>query len=328
VKPFTYTRPMDANGAIASAAADGAAYLAGGTTLVDLARLGVMQPARLVDIGRLPLAGIESVGDGLRIGALATNAAVASDPDVLRRFPALAQALLAGASPQIRNMATVGGNLLQRTRCPYFRDPATRCNKRTPGSGCDAIGGYARSHAVLGTSAQCIATHASDMAVALVALDATVRVRTATGERTLAITDLHTDPGDHPEIETRLVPGELIIAVELPARPFAARSTYVKVRDRAAFAFALASAAVALHLEGGEIREARIALGGVATRPWRSTEAEAVLAGQRPTPDVFRAAADAALSAAKPQPDNAFKIELARRTIRRALALAAAGGGT
>ncbi|HEX4417712.1 MAG TPA: xanthine dehydrogenase family protein subunit M, partial [Kofleriaceae bacterium] len=282
--------------------------------------LEVMRPGAVVDITGLPLAKIEDTArGGLKIGALATNTDVAYHPAVTAKYPALAEALLSGASPQLRNMATVGGNLLQRTRCPYFRDGVSACNKRDPGSGCAAQGGFNRSHAVLGTSARCIASHPSDMCVALVALDAIVHTHGPQGDRAIAITDFHTVPGDHPEIESVLVPGELVTAVELPQLPFAAKSRYTKVRDRASFAFALASAAVALDVHGGTIRDARIALGGIATKPWRAREAERALIGQRPTHEAFERAAAVALDGATPRDDNAFKIELARRTIVRAL---------
>jgi xanthine dehydrogenase YagS FAD-binding subunit len=286
-------------------------------------RLEVIRPHLVVDITALPLTSIEVRGDSITIGALATNTEVAYHDDVARKFPALAEALRSGASPQIRNMATVGGNLLQRTRCPYFRDVATACNKRNPGSGCAALtGGYTRSHAVLGNSTKCIATHPSDMCVALVALDAIAHVRGPAGERMIAIEQLHTLPGDHPEIESALRPGELVTHVELPARQFAAHSRYVKLRDRASFAFALASAAAALAIDRNEIVEARLALGGVATKPWRAHEAEATLIGKRLSLDTFERAAKIALADAQPQTDNAFKIELAKRAIVRALARA------
>jgi xanthine dehydrogenase YagS FAD-binding subunit len=319
VRPFSYVRPDDAAAAHEAGRADDARFLAGGTTLVDLMRLEVMRPAVLVDVGRLPLAAIEPHEGGLRIGAMARNSDVAHDPRVAEGYPVLAEALLAGASAQVRNMATVGGNLLQRTRCPYFRDVATACNKRAPGAGCAALEGYTRSHAILGGSDRCIATHPSDMCVALVALDAVVHARRGDRERAIAITELHTLPGEHPEVEHVLEPGELITHVVLPRSGFARRSRYVKVRDRAAFAFALASAAVALELEGDTIRAARVALGGVATRPWRAAEAEAALVGQPATAATFAKAAGAALAGAQPRKGNAFKVELAKRTIVRAL---------
>jgi xanthine dehydrogenase YagS FAD-binding subunit len=321
--PFEYVRAPDEAQAVDAGRAPNAAYIAGGTTLVDLMRLEVMKPQRVVDLNGLPATIEELPGGGVRLGALARNSDVATHASIVERFPVLAEALLAGASPQVRNMASTGGNLLQRTRCPYFRDVASACNKREPGSGCSALDGYARSHAVLGISDHCIATHPSDMCVALVALDALVHARAADGStRAIAITDFHTLPGAKPEIESVLTPGELITYVELPARPFAARSRYVKVRDRASFAFALVSAAVALELHGRTIVEARVALGGVATKPWRAHEAEAELAGRAMSPDVFAHAAAAAMSGARVRPDNAFKVELARRTVARALARA------
>jgi xanthine dehydrogenase YagS FAD-binding subunit len=319
MQPFLYVRADSPDTAVAAGGRDGARYIAGGTTLVDLMRLEVMRPRAVVDITGLPLAAIHDVNGGLRIGALATNTDVAYHPLVMSRFPALSEALLSGASPQLRNMATVGGNLLQRTRCPYFRDGVSACNKRTPGAGCAAQGGVTRSHAVLGTSARCIATNPSDMCVALVALDAIVHTHGPSGDRAIPITDFHTLPGDHPEIESVLVPGELVTAVELPASPLAARSRYTKVRDRASFAFALASAAVALDLHGTTIGDARLALGGVATRPWRAREAEHALIGRTASLETFQRAAAIALEGATPHDDNAFKIELGRRTIIRAL---------
>jgi xanthine dehydrogenase YagS FAD-binding subunit len=276
----------------------------------------------VVDLSPLPLTQIERAGDGLRIGAMTRNSAVATHPLVVERYPLLAQALLAGASQQVRNMATVGGNLLQRTRCPYFRDLAVACNKRAPGSGCSAIDGYTRSHAILGTSESCIATHPSDMCVALAALDAVVHTRGAGRERAIPFGEFHTLPGEHPEVESALEPGELVTHVELPASPFAAHAHYVKVRDRAAFAFALASAAVGLDVADGKIRAARIALGGVATKPWRAAEAEQALVGQAPSRASFERAAAAAIVDPKPRRDNAFKVALAKRTIVRALELA------
>jgi xanthine dehydrogenase YagS FAD-binding subunit len=322
VKPFSYVRPADARAAIAAAGASGASFLAGGTTLIDLMRLEVMSPTAVVDLGPLPLTAIERRGDRLRIGAMARNSDVAIHPVVVERYPLLAQALLAGASQQVRNMATVGGNLLQRTRCPYFRDLGVPCNKRAPGSGCAALDGFTRSHAILGTSESCIATHPSDMCVALAALDAVVHTRGGGRERAIPIGELHTLPGDHPEIENTLEQGELITHVELPASPFAGHSRYVKVRDRAAFAFALASAAVGLDVADGKIRGARVALGGVATRPWRAVEAEQALIGQPPSRATFERAAAVALVDPKPRRDNAFKVALAQRTIVRALELA------
>jgi xanthine dehydrogenase YagS FAD-binding subunit len=325
--PFEYVRATDEGHATEASHPQDSHVLAGGTTLVDLMRLEVVRPKRVVDLNGLPLDQIEELPDGgLKLGALAKNSDVAAHAAVVARYPALAEALLAGASPQIRNMASVGGNLLQRTRCPYFRDLAFACNKRAPGTGCAALDGWARLHAVLGTSEHCIATHPSDMCVALVALDAVVHTRAPNGVvRAIAVADLHTLPGAHPEIENVLVPGELVTHVELPPRAFAARSRYVKVRDRASFAFALASAAVALELHGHTIREARIALGGVATKPWRASDAERVLVGRTATREAYELAAAAALQHARARPDNAFKLELARHTIIRALERA---GGT
>jgi xanthine dehydrogenase YagS FAD-binding subunit len=325
MRPIRYLAAADPKTALSALASKDAAPIAGGTGLVDLMKLHVQNPALLVDINRLPWAGVEPRAGGLRIGALALNTDVAHHPFVRSHYPVLAEALLAGASVQLRNMATVGGNLMQRTRCPYFRDTAvTACNKRQPGSGCAAMDGYHRTHAILGTSSHCIATHPSDMAVALVALEATVVLRSAKGERTVPLTEFHLLPGEHPERETVLWPGELVSAVDLPALPFAARSHYLKVRDRASYAFALVSAAVALDLEGGTVRAARVALGGVGTKPWRSREAEAALVGKTAGEVTFKAAAQAALAGAKPRTENAFKVELARRTLVRALATTAA----
>jgi xanthine dehydrogenase YagS FAD-binding subunit len=319
--PFSFTTAESATAALRLAADDpGARYLAGGTTLVDLMKLEVERPTQLIDITTLPLAEVTTLPNGaLRVGAMVRNSDLAHNEDVRRRYPMLSQALLAGASGQLRNMATTGGNLLQRTRCPYFRDTAMPCNKREPGTGCSALHGENRGHAVLGTSEACIATHPSDMAVALVALDAAVRTTGPQGERVIPIAGLHRLPGDHPEIETTLAPGELITAVEIPALPFAARSLYVKVRDRASYAFALASAAVALDLDHGVVRDARVALGGVGTVPWRSRAAEDALRGKPVGVATYRAAAEAALADAVPRKDNSFKIELARRTLIRAL---------
>jgi xanthine dehydrogenase YagS FAD-binding subunit len=300
-------------------------YLAGGTTLVDLMKHDVERPARVVDINQLPLRDVTELPDGgIRIGAMVRNSDLAHHPLVRERYPVLSQALLAGASAQLRNMATTGGNLLQRTRCQYFRDVANACNKRVPGSGCSALHGINRIHAVLGTSEQCIATHPSDMSVALVALGAVVQVRGPSGERSIPAVDFHVVPADRPDVETRLESGELITAVDIPALPFAKRSLYIKVRDRASFAFALASAAVALDVDNGTIRSARVALGGVATTPWRAVDAEQALAGERLDTKAFQRAAHIALTGAVPREHNAFKIELAKRTIMRALSRAAA----
>ena len=320
---FTFQRAADVDGAVRAAAQPEAAFLAGGTSLVDLMKIEVLNPAHLVDVGRLDLSRIEAQPDGLRIGALATNADVAEHPAVKRHLPALSEALLSGASPQLRNAATVGGNLLQRTRCAYYRDLSTACNKRQPGAGCAALDGWTRMHAILGTSDRCIAAHPSDMCVALAALDATVHVRGPAGERDVPFGELHLLPGEHPEREFALQPGELITSVFVPTKPLAARSRYVKVRDRMSYAFALASCAAALDLQSGAIRAARIALGGVGTKPWRAPEAEAALTGQRPEPSAFARAAEIALRGARTRRDNAFKVELAKRTVVRALRRAA-----
>ncbi len=327
--PFDYSQAADEQAATASGAATGGAqgalqnparFLAGGTTLIDLAKLDVETPSRLVDVSRLPLTKIEPTPDGgLRIGALVSNADLAHDPTVVKNYPMLSEALLKGASNQIRNMATTGGNILQRTRCYYFRDTATPCNKRVPGSGCSAIGGFNRILAVLGTSDKCIASHPSDMCVPMAALGATILTNGPQGARRIAFTDFHLTPGDHPERENVLLPGEIITAVELPAVPFAARSHYLKVRDRTSYAFALTSAAVALDVSGGAVREARIALGGVGTKPWRAFDAEKTLTGKPATTENFRAAAETALQGAKGYGDNSFKIELAKRTLVRCL---------
>lgn len=322
--PFVYEDAADTRAACDAVAREpDARFLAGGTTLIDLMKLTVERPTRVVDINALPLQSIEELADGsLRIGALVRNGDLADHALVRSRYPMLAQALLAGASTQVRNMATAAGNLMQRTRCYYFRDPASACNKRSPGSGCPAQDGYNRIHAVLGTSEHCIATHASDMAVALAALDATLRIDGPSGERSVPLTQFYSAPGTEPARETVLEHGELITAVDVPALPWAARSLYLKVRDRGSFAFALASAAVALDTDAGHIREARIALGGVATIPWRAAEAEQVLAGRPLDAAAYRAAAEAALAGAAPRKHNAFKVELARRTLIRALSLA------
>jgi xanthine dehydrogenase YagS FAD-binding subunit len=325
MEPFEYVSALDEQHARNAAARAGSRYLAGGTTLVDLMKLHVERPPVLVDINPLPLTRIEALPDGgVRVGAMVRNSDMAHHELIRSRYPLLARAILAGASPQVRNMATTGGNLLQRTRCYYFRDTSTACNKREPGSGCAALDGYNRIHAVLGTSERCIATHPSDMCVALVALDAIVRLSGPRGERTVPLTDFHLLPGDHPERETALAPGDLITAVDIPALPFAVRSVYIKVRDRASYAFALASAAVALDVRDGAIHDARIALGGVGTKPWRAREAERILVGRRAEASSYRVAADAALAGAVPRAHNGFKIELAKRTTVRALTRAGA----
>jgi xanthine dehydrogenase YagS FAD-binding subunit len=330
MKPFAYTRAADVRAAVTAAGrGSDVRFLAGGTNLVDLMKQGVEEPGHLVDVTRLPLAEIEEgAGGGVRVGALARNTDVARHPLIRQRYPVLTEALLSGASPQLRNMATVGGNLLQRTRCPYFTDPAfAECNKRRPGSGCAARRGYTRMHAILGASAECIATHPSDMAVALAVLDAVVEVLGPDGERAIPIGDFHRLPGRTPHVETELRAGELITAVYLPARSFAGRSHYLKVRDRSSFAFALVSVAAALDLDGsGTIRAARLALGGVAHKPWRVVDAEDALVGRRAEAGAYGAAAEALLRGAEPYRDNAFKVELARRSVLRALTVTATRG--
>ncbi|MFV0623971.1 FAD binding domain-containing protein [Sphingomonas sp. ac-8] len=320
--PFRYARAGDVPDALRIAGTvPQAKYLGGGTNLVDLMRETIERPQALVDVTGLSRTIEPRADGGLRIGAAATNTAVAADRTVRTRYPLLARAILAGASGQIRNMATVGGNILQRTRCTYFYDDAARCNKRTPDAGCDAIDGFNRIHAILGASPACIATHPSDMCVALAALDAEVHLAGPEGERVVPLVELHRLPGGHPEIETELRPDELIVAVELPPLPFATRSTYRKVRDRASYAFALVSVAAALDLApDGTIRDVRLALGGVAHKPWRAWQAEAALKGQPATEASFAAAADRELAEATGLRDNGFKIELARRTIVAVLA--------
>jgi xanthine dehydrogenase YagS FAD-binding subunit len=329
MKRFEYVRPTGVAEAIAAASEPGAAYLAGGTNLLDLMKGGIATPSRLVDVSRLKgLDGIEELPDGsLSIGAMVGNAELAHDADFARDYPAIAEALLSGASAQLRNAATVGGNLMQRTRCGYFYDTASRCNKRAPGSGCDARGGDNRLHAILGFSDGCIATHPSDFCVALAAFDAIAETEGKNGRREIPVEALHRLPGTTPERDTALEAGELIVAVRLPpsSRRFAGHARYLKVRERTSYAFAVVSAAAGLIVEGGLIREARLALGGVAAKPWRARQAEALLAGARAEPAAFQRAADAALSEAKPSGDNAFKIELARRIIVRAFTLAAKG---
>jgi xanthine dehydrogenase YagS FAD-binding subunit len=324
---FQYARASDVADAVRRIAADpGAKLIAGGTNLIDLMKEDVERPTRLIDITRLPLRRIEETpGGGLVIGALVPNADLAVHPLVEHRYPLLASAILAGASQQLRNMATTGGNLVQRTRCPYFYDVATPCNKRVPGSGCSAIAGLNRMHAILGASEACIATHPSDMCVALAALEAEVHVTGPAGERTIAFADFHRLPGDTPERDTSLRPDEIITAVELPARGFAGNHTYLKIRDRLSYAFALVSVAAGLELKDGAIAEARLALGGVAHKPWRDPDAEASLRGQVPGEARFRRAAEIVLRDARDYGHNAFKIELARRAIIRALTQAARG---
>jgi len=324
MRPVSYARASDVAEAIATVSANPeSAFLAGGTTEIDLLRQDVVQAATLVDINALPLADVEELpGGGLRIGALARMSDVAGSPLVLERFPLVAQALVQGASPQLRNMATIGGNLLQRVRCSYFRDAISPCNKREPGAGCSALEGVNRGHAVLGTSEQCIATHPSDLAVALVALDAAVHTEGPGGERAIAIDDFFLLPGDTPHIEHPLSHGELITAIEIPPLPFARRSLYLKVRDRESYEFALVSVAVAVDVADSVIVDARLALGGVATKPWRARRAERVVIGASVTEDTFARAAAEELAPATPRGMNAFKVELAQRAICRALEMA------
>jgi xanthine dehydrogenase YagS FAD-binding subunit len=324
---FEYVRAGSVGEAIkAIAGMPDARVLAGGTNLVDLMKYDVAKPSRVVDINRLPLKDFaETSSGGLRIGALVTNSEVAWDPRVVKRYPLLSSAILAGASPQLRNAATTGGNLLQRTRCYYFYDPSTSCNKRTPGSGCGAIGGVNRMHAILGASDNCIAVHPSDMCVALAALDATVHVEGPSGPRAIKFSEFHRLPANEPQRDNTMQPDELIVAVELPPSDFGSNHTYVKVRDRLSYAFALVSVAAALRIENGVIADARLALGGVAHKPWRDRAAEEMLRNQKPDDGQFSRCANEILREAKGQGGNDFKIELARRTIVRALRQAAAG---
>jgi xanthine dehydrogenase YagS FAD-binding subunit len=324
---FQYARATDVADAVRQIAADPEAkFIAGGTNLLDLMKYDVERPARLIDITHLPLKTIEETANGgLRIGALVPNSDVAYHPLIETRYPLLSSAILAGASQQLRNMASTGGNLLQRTRCLYFYDTATPCNKREPGSGCSAINGINRINAVLGTSDACIATHPSDMCVALAALEATVHVAGPAGERSIAFADFHRLPGDRPHIDTNLAPTEIIVAVELPPQGFAANYSYLKIRDRLSYAFALVSVAAAMEIEGDRIKEARLALGGVAHKPWRRAEAEAALRGEAADRTIFIKAADILLRDGRGFAHNSFKVDLARRAIERALTQAANG---
>jgi xanthine dehydrogenase YagS FAD-binding subunit len=324
---FEYARASDVADAVRQIAGEpGAKFIAGGTNLIDLMKEDVERPSRLIDISRLPLNKVEETADGgVRIGALVPNSDLAYHPLIEQRYPMLGSAILAGASQQLRNMASTGGNLLQRTRCYYFYDTATPCNKREPGSGCPAINGLNRMHAILGTSEACIATHPSDMCVALAALDAKVQVVGPAGERTISFADFHRLPWDTPQRDTNLEPNELITAVELPAQGFPTNYTYLKIRDRLSYAFALVSVAAALELEGDRIKEARLALGGVAHKPWRDALAEGALRGHEADPTTFRRAAHVLLRDAKGFAYNTFKIDLARRAIVRALTQAARG---
>ena len=321
MKPFSYTRADSSGAAVAAVNSDRSAkFIGGGTNLLDLMKLDVEQPEQLVDVNPIPFAEIEELPDGgVRIGAMARNTYTANHPLIRQRYPLLSQAFLSGATQQLRNMATVGGNLMQRTRCYYFYDPATPCNKREPGSGCAALDGFNRIHAILGTSEECIATHPSDMCVALAALDAVVRVTGVNGDRQIPLSEFHRLPGDTPQLDTNLGADELITAVDLPPSAFAARSYYLKIRDRASYAFALVSVAAALDVQDGTIGTARLAMGGVAHKPWRATGAEEILVGSAPDQAVFEQAANAALQEAQPRQHNAFKVELAKRAIVRAL---------
>jgi xanthine dehydrogenase YagS FAD-binding subunit len=326
MKPFQYSRAADIPEAVLAAGGDNAKFLAGGTNLVDLMKVHVERPALVIDINQLPLKQIEELPDGgVRLGALATNADTAYHPVITERYPLLSSAILAGASPQLRNAATNGGNLNQRTRCYYFYDVQTACNKRQPGSGCGAVGGANRIHAILGASDACIATHPSDMAVALAALDATVRVSGPEGERAIPFGDYHRLPGDEPWNDNTLTAGELVTGIDLPGESFDTNYTYLKLRDRLSYAFALVSVAVAMRLDGQSIQDVRIAMGGVAHKPWRVPEAEARLRGSTPDDEAFEAAAALLLQGAKGQGMNDFKIPLARKAIVRALRQAAAG---
>jgi xanthine dehydrogenase YagS FAD-binding subunit len=329
METFSYVKAPSIDKALS--AANHAKFIAGGTTLVDLMKLSVEKPQALVDINLLPLDKIEKLPDGgLRIGALVRNSDLAWNSEVQKSYAVLSQALLSGASPQLRNMATTGGNLLQRTRCAYFREPSAGtpggygCNKRTPGTGCAALDGFNRTHAVLGTSDHCIATHPSDMCVAMAALEAVIHVEGPKGKRAIPFAEFHKLPGNTPNIENALEPGDLVTYVDLPKPVEGAKSVYLKLRDRASYEFALASAAVVARVEGGHIRYVRVAMGGVGTRPWRSHEAEAALTGKAANAGNFRAAAEAALAKAKPRTDNAFKVELAKRCLVRSLKLATA----
>jgi xanthine dehydrogenase YagS FAD-binding subunit len=330
MRPVSYSRVADVGTAIGTVSADpDSAFLAGGTTQIDLLRIYVEQPSRLVDINDLPLNRVEELpGGGLRLGGLARMSDVAEEPELVRRYPMVAEALLLGASPQLRNMATLAGNLMQRVRCSYFRDVAAGCNKRAPGTGCSALDGINRGHAVLGTSDRCIATHPSDLGVALVALDAVVQTEGPGGQRSIPIDDFFLLPGQTPEREHPLTHGELVTGIDLPPTPVAATSRYIKIRDRESYEFALASVAVAMTTADGRITEVRLALGGVATKPWRARQAERLLDGAPATTESFIRAAEAELAPAVPHGMNAFKIELARRTMVRALQTMAQREGT
>jgi xanthine dehydrogenase YagS FAD-binding subunit len=329
MKPFAYTRVTNSQTAVQTVVRERAAkFIAGGTNLIDLMKEDIEQPNHLVDINRLELARIEEREGGLRLGALGKNSDTANHRLVRERYPLVSQAILAGASPQLRNAATNGGNLMQRTRCYYFYDPALPCNKRQPGSGCGALEGFNRIHAIFGASQQCIATHPSDLCVALAALDAVVQVVGLKGSRSIPFADFHRLPGDTPQIDTNLARDELIVAIDLPAvsSVFAAHSYYLKVRDRASYAFALVSVAAALDVQNGVIKQARVAMGGVAHKPWRAREAELILTGAQINEQTFNRAADAAMQGARGYEHNRFKIVLGKRAIARALSVAAGGG--
>ena len=320
MEPFKFLRAESDASALTAAHGRDAKYIAGGTNLLDLMKLDIERPSQLVDINQLPLNKVEELANGtIRIGTLVKNSDLAYHPSIRQKYPVLSEALLAGASPQLRNMASVGGNLMQRTRCPYFYNTDFACNKRKPGSGCAAIEGYNRSNAVLGTSDKCIATHPSDMCVALAALGAVIHVKSEAGTRVIPFGEFHLLPGQTPELEHRLKPGELITHVDIPVIPYASRSYYLKVRDRQSYEFALASAAVIVNIKNGRIENAHIALGGVGTKPWRSVAAEKALSGTTPNEQSYKKAAEAALNEAKGYKDNTFKIELAKRTLVRAL---------
>ena len=327
MRPFSFERAADVVDACRSVDGVSSKFIAGGTNLIDLMKVGVERPTSLVDISRLPLTGIRELpGGGVSIGALARNSDTANHPLIRKNYPMLTQAILAGASPQIRNMATNGGNLMQRTRCPYFYESSTPCNKREPGTGCSAREGHDRYSAILGWSDSCVAVHPSDMCVALAALDAVVNVRSASRERQIKFTDFHRLPGDVASRDNTLEQGEMIVSIDLPRSPFADRSFYLKVRERSSYAFALVSVAAGLDISKGKIRSARISLGGVAHKPWRAAEAEAFLVGKAAGETEFREAANAALAAARPLVANAFKIKLAERSIVRALTNSLKGG--
>jgi xanthine dehydrogenase YagS FAD-binding subunit len=325
MQPFKFTKAADAGTAVQAASSNkNVRFIAGGTNIIDLMKEGVESPSELVDISRLNLSQIRSTANGISIGALARNTDTANHPLVRRDYPLLAQAIFSGASAQIRNMATNGGNLMQRTRCTYFYDVSTPCNKREPGSGCGAMEGINRTHAIFGWSDKCIAVHPSDMCVALLALDAVVNVQGAAGQsRAIPFADFHRLPGDTPERDNNLEQGELITSIDIPKNTFADNSYYLKIRDRASYAFALVSVAAALDLSGGKIKQARIAMGGVAHKPWRATEAEKFLAGKATTEENFAAAADMAIKDAKPLEHNKYKVELGKRAIVQALRKAA-----